>query len=166
MTTLTITIKRAQVLADMKVVSHAEVASVEDAKLRYLYEAGSEKADQIHQCITDAYADAGALMRPFAQGSPAASVSADDTFSSSGDLVFVMSMTTRKAANLETPLTAALHKYIVDDALAKFYKEVNHAALQQAHDGQLKGDIAAIEALVYRRMKPTYTPNGVGPIEP
>lgn len=164
MTTLTITIKRAQVLADIKVTSHAEVATVEDAKLRYLYEAGTEKAEQIHQCITDAYADAGALMRPFAQGTPTASVSADDTYSSSGDLVFVMSLTSRKAANLETPLTAALHKYIVDDALAKFYKGVNHAALQQIHEGQLKSDISSIEALVYRRMKPAYSLPGTGTI--
>ena len=156
MTTMTITIKRAQVLADIKVTSHAEVASVEDDKLRYLYEAGSDKVDQIHQCITDAYADAGALMRPFAQGTPTQSVSADDTYSSSGDLAIVLSLTTRKAANLETSLTAALHKYVVDDALAKFYKGVNHAALQQVHEGQLKADISAVEALVYRRMKPTY----------
>ena len=164
MTTLTITIKRAQVLADIKVVSHAEVASVEDTRLRYLYEAGSDKVEQIHQCITDAYADAGALMRPFAPGSPSASVSADDTFSSSGDLVIVMSLTTRKAANLETPLMAALHKYVVDDALAKFYKGVNHAALQQVHEGQLQADISAVEALVYRRMKPTYSIAGAGTI--
>ena len=164
MTTITITIQRSSVLADAKVVSHAEVATIEDDKMRYLYEAGTEKAQQLHQCITDAFSDASSVMRQFATGTPAQSVTANDTFASSGDLVIAMSVTTRKAAGLETPLTAALHKYIVDDTLARFYKGVNNPSLQGAHEKAMPADISAIEGLVYRRMKPTYALNGLGTI--
>ena len=43
MTAVTITITRASVLADMKVKSHAEVATIEDPKQRYLVELGAER---------------------------------------------------------------------------------------------------------------------------
>lgn len=164
MTTITITIKRSEVLSDAKVVSHAEVATIEDATARYLYEAGGDKVQQLHQCITDAFSDASSVMRQFATGTPTQSVTADDTFASTGDLVIVLSVTTRKAAGLDAPLTAALHKYIVDDALARFYKGVNNPALQGAHEKAMPADIAAIEGLVYRRMKPTYSVAGTGTI--
>lgn len=151
--TVTITIQRAQVLADMKVTSHAEVASIEDAKARYKAEAGTEKNQQLHQCIVDAVADAESILRPFISG--AATASADDAYSSTGDFTFTLEVTPRKAAGLAAPLARALHKFIVNVALSSFYRGVNQPGLAAAHDGARARDTQAIENLIYHRAAPS-----------
>lgn len=157
MTTITITIQRSSVLADMKVKNHHEAALIPDPKERYLVEAGTEKLPELHQCITDAFSDASALVRPFiASSAPSISDSGNDSYASTGDLSVVLSVTSRKANGLTTPLTAALHKYIVTDALAKFYKAVAHPALTQAREAELQKDLSTIESLLYRRDNPVY----------
>ena len=158
MTTITITIQRSSVLADMKVKNHHEAALIQDTRERYLVEAGTEKLPELHQCITDAFADASAIVRQFiSPGSPSATITGNDTYSATGDLSVVLSVTSRKAAGLTDPLAAALHKYIVDAALAKFYKAVAHPALAQAREADLQRDNATIENLIYRRGKPSYS---------
>ena len=158
MTTITITIQRSSVLADMKVKNHHEAALIPDSKERYLVEAGTEKLPELHQCITDAFSDASALVRPFITPiTPFASETGNDTYASTGDLSVSLSVTSRKADGLAVPLTAALHKYIVDDALAKFYKAVAHPALAQAREADMKNDQSTIESLLHRRGNPTYS---------
>ena len=158
MITITITIQRSSVLSDMKVKNRHEAALITDAKERYLAEAGTEKLPELHQCITDAFADAEAAVRPFIQSqSPSASVSGNDSYSSTGDLSVVLEVSSRKANGLTVPLTAALHRYIVDDALAKFYKSVAHPALAQAREAEAARDLATIEGLIFRRSNPVYS---------
>ena len=157
MTTITITIQRSSVLADMKVKNHHEAALIPDTKERYLVEAGTEKLPELHQCITDAFSDASAVVRPFiASGSPSSTETGNDTYASTGDLSVVLSVTSRKADGLTVPLTAALHKYIVSDALAKFYKAVAHPALAQARETEAQKDQSTIESMLHRRGNPTY----------
>jgi len=158
MITITITIQRSSVLADMKVKNHHEAALITDSRERYLVEAGTEKLPELHQCITDAFSDASALVRPFIESvSSSASVSGNDSYSSTGDLSVVLEVTSRKANGLTVPLTTALHKYVVDDALAKFYKAVGHSVLGQAREADVAKDIATIEGLIYRRSNPIYS---------
>jgi len=158
MTTITITIQRSSVLADMKVKNHHEAALIPDSKERYLVEAGTEKLLELHQCITDAFSDASAIVRPFIKSvTPSATETGNDTFASTGDLSLVLSVTSRKANGLTVPLTAALHKYIVNDAMAKFYKAVAHPTLSQARETDMQKDLSTIEALLYRRENPIYT---------
>jgi len=158
MITITITIQRSSVLSDMKVKNSHEAALIPDAKERYLVEAGTEKLPELHQSITDAFADAEAAVRPFIQAvSPSATVSGNDSYSSTGNLSVVLELPSRKANGLTVPLTAALHGYIVDDALAKFYKSVAHTALAQAREAEAARDLATIEGLIYRRTNPVYS---------
>lgn len=158
MTTITITIQRSSVLADMKVKNHHEAALIQDTRERYLVEAGTEKLPELHQCITDAFSDASALVRPFIATSTASTTAAgNDTYASTGDLSVVLYVTWRKADGLTVPLTAALHKYIVDDALAKFYKAVAHPALAQAREAEMQNGLSTIESLLHRRGNPTYS---------
>lgn len=152
--TVIITIGRSSVLADMRVKSHAEVAAIADAKERYLAELGTEKLDEAHQCITDSFADAQSLMRRLVSGTAAST--ADDGFASTGDLSLALSVTPRKAMGLAVPLTDALHAYVVDAALSRFYRAVSRADLAQAHLNSLPAERAAIERLIYRRAKPSY----------
>ena len=158
MTTITITIQRSSVLADMKVKNHHEAALIPDTRERYLVEAGTEKVQELHQCITDAFADASAIVRPFIKSSTESeTATGNDTYASTGDLSVVLYLTWRKADGLAVPLTAALHEYIVDDALAKFYKAVAHPTLSQAREADMKNDQSTIESLLHRRGNPTYS---------
>lgn len=158
MTTITITIQRSSVLADMKVKNHHEAALIPDSKERYLVEAGTEKLPELHQCITDAFSDASAIVRPFIKSSTeSATATGNDTYASAGDLSVVLYLTWRKADGLSVPLTAAIHKYIVNDALAKFYKAVAHPALTQAREAEMQKDLSTIENLLHRRGNPTYS---------
>lgn len=154
MQTITITIGRNSVLADMKVKSHAEVAAIANDKERYLAELGTEKEPEAHQCITDTFADVSSLMRRIVRGTIV--TSANDDYAGSGDLILNVEVTPRKAAGLADSLTDALHAYTVDAALARYYKAVSRLDFAQAHLNTLPADLATIDRLIYRRTKPSY----------
>ena len=152
--TVTLTIGRSSVLSDLRVKSHAEAAAISDAEERYIVEAGTEKLPEIHECITEAFAEASAILRPFLSGT--ASASANDTYRSTGDLSLSLDVTTRKASGLAQPLTDAVHAYVVDCALARFYRAVGRPQMGEIHHNSLADDRAAIDALILTRKKPTY----------
>lgn len=142
-------------LGDMKVKSHAEVASIPDNKTRYLAELGTEKLPEAHQCINNAAADVNAILRPFLSGT--AESSANDSYDSSSDITYTLSVTTRKAAGLATPLAKAIHSYIVNSALEKFYISVARADLAEHRRAELSSSAAAINNLIYQRSSPSET---------
>ena len=152
MTTITITISRTEVLNDMRVKSHAEVASIKDDKERYLAELGSEKLEEAHQCINNASAEVEALLRPFMGGS--ADTESENDYDASSDMVYAMSVTPRKAAGLAAPLAKAIHSYIVNSALAKFYVSVSRADLAERRRADLPSVISVINNLIYQRTAP------------
>ena len=152
--TITITIGRSSVLSDIRVKSHAEAASISDAEERYIVEAGTEKLPEVHQCITDAFAEVSAFVRPFITGS--ASATANDAYRSSGDLALALDIPTRKSIALATPLADAIHKYVVDSAMNKFYRAVSRPAMGEPHAQSLASDKANIDVLLYTKQEPVY----------
>lgn len=155
METVTINITRESLLADMKVKSHAEVASIADPKARYLAELGTEKEEEANQDITDAVAEVESILRPFLaanNGTETASDAYDDT----NAITFTLSVTDRKADGMAAPLTKAVHAYIVDSALEKFYTSVAQPDLAQRHLAQQSAALPFIENILYRRKNPTY----------
>ena len=152
--TITITIGRSSVLSDIRVKSHAEAASISDAEERYIVEAGTEKLPEVHQCITDAFAEVSAFVRPFITGS--ASATANDAYRSSGDLALALDIPTRKSVALATPLADAIHKYVVDSAMNKFYRAVSRPAMGEPHAQSLASDKANIDVLLYTKQEPVY----------
>lgn len=156
MESVTINITRASVLADMKVKSHAEVASIPDEKERYLAELGTEKAEEAQQCITDAATEIGSILRPFLSGFSGTKI-ATDTYDTTATITYTLSVTPRKAPGLADALTKAIHAYIVDSALEKFYTSVSRPDLAQRHLSAVAPALTFIENLLYRRKSPTYT---------
>ena len=131
----------------MKVKSHAEVANIPDPKQRYLVELGSEKEEDANQCIDDASAEVVAMLRPLWSG----------TTNSSSGITFSINTSTRNAVGLEDPLTKAIHAYLVDSALAKYYVSVAQGTLAAAHNAKLPAEITVINELAYRKIDPTYS---------
>jgi hypothetical protein len=156
METVTINITRASILADMKVKSHAEVALIVDEKERYLAELGSEKVEEAQQDITDAAAEIASILRPFLTFS-AGTETATDTYDTTATITYVLSVTSRKSPGLANALMKAIHAYIVDSALEKFYNSVSRTDLAQRHLAQQSAALPFIENLLYRRKSPTYT---------
>lgn len=156
METVTINITRASVLADMKVKSHAEVASAEDEMLRYLSELGGEKAQEAQQGITDAAVEVSAVLRPFLSGFTGAET-ATDTYDTTATISYQLSVTARKSPGLADAMTKAVHAYIVDSALDKFYTSVSRQDLAERHRAKLPAELTAISSLLHHRTAPTYS---------
>lgn len=156
METVIVNISRSGVMSDMRVKSHAEVASIADPTERYLAEAGTEKTEELNQCITDATAEATAALRTFMTGFGDA-LTADDYYDTTEDITFALSVTERKAAGLSEALAKAIHAYIVESALDKFYTSVARPELAQRHAARLATALSVIDNLIYRRSQPTYS---------
>ena len=152
--TITITIGRSSVLSDIRVKSHAEAAAISNAEERYIVEAGTEKLPEVHQCINDAFSEVHAIVRQFVTG--ASTASANDAYRSSGDLVLALDIPSRKSVAIATPLTDAIHKYVVDSAMSKFYRAVSRPAMGDAHAQSLASDRANIDILLYTKQEPVY----------
>ena len=154
METVTITINRSNVLADMKVKSHAEVALIADPKERYLAELGTEKEQEAQQCITDAATEVRSVLRQSLLET--ASSSATDPYDT-GAITYPLSVTARKAPGLADALAKAIHAYIVDSALDKFYTSVSRADFAERHRARTASALTVISNIIYHRANPAYT---------
>ena len=152
--TITITLGRSNVIDDMRVKSHFEAAAISDAEERYIVEAGSEKASELNQSVTDAFAEVSSIVRQFITGE--ATASANDSYRAAGDLVLVLEVPARKSTALAVPLADALHKYAVDSALVKFYHAVSRPNFGDMHERELVTDKANIDILLFTKQEPTY----------
>lgn len=152
--TLNITIGRDSVIADLLVKSHLESASISNAEERYIVQAGTEKIQEIHQCVTDAFSEASAILREFVTGS--ATLLMNDDYRSAGDLALALEVSERRAVGLATPLTDAIHKYVVDSAMAKFYRAVSRPEMAERHSASLPADRSNIDVLLYVKQEPVY----------
>lgn len=154
METATIAIKRSSVLADMKVKSYAETARIADATERYLVTLGKEKEQEAQQCITDAAAEVTALLLEFVSTASTDSQTADDTYETgSTDIVYTLGVYEAPTGFAQN-MARAIHDYIVDSALAKFYISVSMNELSGAHNAKLASEVAVIKRTLYYRPMP------------
>lgn len=154
METVTISITRESVLADMKVVSHGEVATIADDKARYLAELGTEKLPEANQAITDAATEVVGILRPHLLSASAASAS--DAFDTTATITYALSVPVRKKPGLADAMAKAIHAYIVDSALGRFYVAVSRPDLAEPHRARLSDEMATMDNILYRRAAPAY----------
>lgn len=152
--TLNITISRESVIADLRVKAHMEAAVIGSAEERYIVDAGTEKIQEIHQCVTDAFSEASAIVREFNRGSQTAL--ANDAYRAAGDLGLALEVSGRRISGIATPLADAIHKYVVDSAMAKFFRSVSRPEMAERHSAALPSDRANIDVLLYVKHEPEY----------
>jgi hypothetical protein len=155
METVTINITRASVLADMKVKVHAATASIADDKARYLAQLGSEREQEAHQCITDASLEVATALRRLLTGFPTQTETAGDAYDTTATITYVLTVSQRKSKGLAKFLAQAIHAYLVDSALSKYYVSVNHAELAAPHLAALAVQKSYIESLCYTKTEPS-----------
>lgn len=153
METIEITINRANVLADMRVKSHAEVAILADDRERYLAELGTEKLPLAHQCITDSVSEVVELIRPLLKSvTPESLTDGYDT----DDILFSLEVSGRKADAIERRLAQAIHTYVVNASLARYYEGVSRVDIAERHRARLAPDMTIIEEICFHKNEPVY----------
>jgi len=154
---VSIKISRNNVYEDICVTSHTEVAPIVDDRERYLAEAGTEKAELIHQCITDALTEMDALLRPLLTFTDSnREDTTEDLYDGTSDTTYSLAVTGRKSPGLAAALVKAVHAYVVDSAMDKFYLAVNRSDLAEKHSAKLPSEINVINRLIYTKYNPSY----------
>ena len=152
MNNITITISRDNAYNDILLKSHIDSAVIPDAAERYAVEAGTDKAEQIHQCISDAFAGALQLVRRFlASGSQAAATAT--AYDGTSDLQLPFYVSGRRAHYLTETLAPSIHAYVVDMALSKYYSAVR-PAFAVPYTQRLAGEATAIETIIFAKQPP------------
>ena len=152
MKNLSITISRQNAYDDIRVKSHIDCETIVDATARYKIEAGTEKAEQIHQCISDAFASVLQLVRRFL--TPSAQAEAMTTaYDGVSDLSLPFYVSDRRAHYFSATLAPSIHAYVVDFALAKYYASI-YPAFAAPYTQRLAGEASAIETIIYTKQPP------------
>ena len=152
MNSVQIVISRQNAYDDILVKSHIDAAVIVDATERYMVEAGSEKAEQIHQCISDAFGETLILLRRFLdQNSITAGVTS--SYDGEGDLELTFDISGRRAHYFAETLTPAVHAFVVDAALGKYYATIR-PVFAEPYLRRLADDTANIRTIIFTKQPP------------
>ena len=151
MNNITITVNRTNAYNDILLKSHIDCAIIPDAAERYAVEAGTDKAEQIHQCISDAFASVLQLVRRFLASS--VQTATTTAYDGTSDLQLPFYVSDRRAHYLTETLAPSIHAYVVDFSLSKYYSEVR-PAFAVPYTQRLAGEAAAIETIIYTKQPP------------
>ena len=141
-----------EILSRIRATSHREVAAIPDADARYLAEAGTEKAEELNRCVTDA------ASRLYGRCSRFLSQSYEtrkDNFSLLPDsYVYDFILSERRAVGKAEPLAEAMNTFMVEYALSKFYSIVNQGDLSNKHSLLAIDAGNQIDQLLYTKQPP------------
>lgn len=149
---MVITLYAEEIYNAVRTNSHREVAGVEDPDARYRAEAGTEKQGEIRRCILDACARLEGRCSRFLDNSYM-----DFSDNSSGwpeAFVFDFAVSERRAVGKAAPLTGAMHNFMVEYALSKFYSIVNQGELSNKHSLLAIDEGNAIDQILYTKQPP------------
>ena len=141
-----------EILSNLRAVSHREVAGIENVDARYRAEAGSEKMDDIYRCIFDAAKRLGS--RCFRFLDDAYIPNFDNASNFPEKITYDFNFSERRAINKAVPLEEAMHTFILEYALAKFYSIVNQSELSNKHSLQAIDAGNVLDELLYTKKPP------------
>lgn len=149
---MNITLNTTNIFNEMRLKSHLEVQDIKDPEARDNARAGITKTDEINRCILDAL---GQLERRCLRFLTETIVQdASDAGSLPNSYVFDLNLSERRAANKIPALTAVMHDYAVQHALARYYETVHQAELSAAHAKSAEGYGIQIDELLYHKQPP------------
>lgn len=149
---LSLIISRKNAYEDIRVKSHIDCETIVDATERYKVEAGTEKEEQVQQCITDAFGDVLQLLRRFLADNLTI-IGTKTVYDGTSDLQLPLRVSDRRAHYLLLTLAPAVHAYVVDFALAKYYATIR-PVFAGPYTSRLAGEAAAIETIIYTKQPP------------
>lgn len=150
---MTVTIYTQPIFDEVMQKSHLGVQNIPDPEARYNVRAGLDKEDEIVRCILEGIAQVEHRCARFLY----------ETITSAVDNIgnplpesyeFNFDLSERRAANKAEPLTAAMHNFIVQYALAKFNSTVNQMDVSNKYSLQAIETGNNIENLLYSKQPP------------
>lgn len=147
-----IAIETSDLIKNVKSKSHNEVSQIEDEKLRYKIEAGTEKEAEIRTCIAEAVATFEASSFRFIKP-----IHSEEVMASLGlpeILEFEFMGGGRRLHGKAPALASLVLSLLTNLTLAKFYTTVNAADLSKSHDELTNGDTVLLEKLLFEKRPP------------
>ena len=155
--TLIITIEPDRVRDDVRLKSHLQTKTIPDPEARDAARADIMKLDEINRNLLSARSDLLDILNPFlfetstATGNDQYAEASLDT-----QLTFEFDITNRRLNNRAKAIADAVHAYLVDNVLHRFYLSVAQGDLAAVEAQQMAEDKANLERMLYTKLRPTY----------
>lgn len=155
---VTITIKTASLLSDIKVRSHMIAERIKDPEEKYAGRIGEENESVAKQAVQDAWRSLIAICRPFL-------ATTNDTTGNdqlvanltTTDQTLTFDVTARRTSKIADPLAQEMHEYLVAGALRRFYTSAMLAdvvSIVAASENVARDNIIRI---LYKKNEPIYS---------
>ena len=154
---ITLTIKMASLMSDIKVKSHMNTARIKDGDDQYAVRAGEENEDELRQDLQDTWNALIGICRKFLYVTD--DTAGSDVLSSTlatTDQTLVFDVTYRRSSNIAGPLSQAIHEYLVAGSLRRFYTSAAEANLLQLYAASEKTARDEIIVLLHTKHHPVY----------
>lgn len=155
--TLTITIEPDRVRDDVRLKSHLQTKTIPDPEARDAARADIVKLDEINRSLLSARSDLLDILNPFL--SEDTSSTGDDKYAEASldnQMSFAFDITNRRLNNRAKAIADAIHAYLVDNVLHRFYLSVAQGDLAAVEAQQLAADKSNLENLLYTKLRPKY----------
>lgn len=150
---MVITLYKQEILNDLRTKSHYEVSNlILDAEARYRVEAGAEKQEDILRCIDEGHSRL--LHRCWRYLSEVLVEEGDNVLYSPQEYRVSLVLSERRAVGKEKPLSEAMHTFVVEYALSKFYSDVSQQELSNKHSVLAMEAGDRIDNLLYTKLPP------------
>lgn len=156
--TFTITLDPDRIRDDVRMKSHLQTRTIADPIARDAARADIVKLDEINRDLLSARADLLDILNPFL--GPDSTNGGDDAFAEVdlGDqFKFEFDVTNRRLDNRAKSLSDAMHAFLVDDVLHRFYLSVAQGDLANVAASQMELDKQNIERQLYTKLRPVYS---------
>lgn len=155
---ITITIKTASLLSDIRIKSQMNTERIKDPEERYAVRAGEENNAEVMESLQEAWRAMKGLCRRFLATTD--DTTGSDIFdNSTTDKTLSLDVTVRRSSNIGEPLAQAMHNYLVNGTLRRFYTSAVMADLVTLYGAAENAARDEIVLLLYRKLEPVYTTN-------
>jgi hypothetical protein len=154
---ITITIKTASLLSELKVKSYMNTLRVVNPDDRYAVRAGEENESELKQAIQDAWREAIALCRRFLDPTDdTTGTDATVTTLTTTDQTLTFDVSVRRSSNFGATLAEAIHEFLVAGSLRRFYTSAAEGPLVQAYAAGENAARDRIVRLLHTKTEPIY----------
>lgn len=153
---ITVTIKMASLLSDIRIKSHMNTERIKDPEEKYAVRAGEENEAEQRQALQDAWRNLLALCRRFIKTETADMAGSDllETTISANDKELTFDFKEETASYIPDALAQAMHEYLLSGALRRFYTSAAMPDLVTIYAAQENAATARIRELIYYRPYP------------
>lgn len=152
---VTITIKTASLLSELKVKSYMNTARVKDPEDQYAVRAGEENESELRQGFQDAWRAMLALCRRFLEASE--DTAGSDVLDLTGtDRTLTFDLSVRRTSNIADALAEAIHEYLTAATLRRFYTSAAEGSLAQLYAAGEAEARLRILTLLHTKLEPVY----------